>query len=72
VVIEHKGKSLAEFPLTIGVVGALAAPTLAAIGALAALLTECTIQVERTEAARPAERTRAPRGKAPRPVKKGR
>lgn len=49
VVIKQKGRSLAEFPLTVGVVGALAAPALAAIGALAALLTECTIEIERVE-----------------------
>jgi hypothetical protein len=36
-----------EFPVTVGVVGALAAPVLAALGAVAALLTECTIEVER-------------------------
>ncbi len=41
-------KTIAEFPLTVGVVGALVAPALAAIGAIAALLTECTISVERT------------------------
>jgi len=37
------------FPLTIGVVGAVLAPILAAIGALAALIGECTISVEREE-----------------------
>ena len=42
-----KGKALAVFPLTIGVVGAVIAPTLAAVGAIAALVTECTITVER-------------------------
>jgi len=42
-----KGKELVTFPLTIGVVGALLAPMLAAVGALAALLTECTLTVER-------------------------
>jgi hypothetical protein len=72
VVIEHKGRSLAEFPLTIGVVGALAAPTLAAIGALAALLTECTIQVEKAEEARPAGRARPRRGKAVRGARSAR
>jgi len=38
-----------SFPLTIGVVGALVAPVLAAIGALAALIGECTITIEREE-----------------------
>ena len=41
------GRELATFPLTIGVVGAVVAPILAAIGAIAALVTECTISVER-------------------------
>ena len=54
VVIQHDGRTVAEFPLTAGVVGALLAPVLAAIGALVALLQDCTIQVERekTESAR--------------------
>ncbi len=46
-------RSVAEFPLTVGVVGAVAAPVLAAVGALAALLTNCTIEVERVAAVRP-------------------
>jgi hypothetical protein len=50
VIIKDKsGKVLVEFPLTIGVVGAVLAPTLAAIGAVAALVTEATIVVEKTE-----------------------
>ncbi len=40
-------KTIAEFPLSVGVVGALVAPALAGIGAIAALLTECTISIER-------------------------
>ena len=36
-----------ELPVTIGVVGVLAAPWLAAVGAAAAVLTDCTIEVER-------------------------
>jgi len=44
-----EGKSIVELPLTIGVVGAALAPLLAAIGAIAALVTECTIVVEREE-----------------------
>ncbi|HEY4197045.1 MAG TPA: DUF4342 domain-containing protein [Mucilaginibacter sp.] len=46
---DKSGKELASFPLTVGVVGALLLPMLAAIGALAALITECTITVERDE-----------------------
>ena len=42
-------KEIMSFPVTIGVVGALLAPLLAAIGALAALIGECTISVEREE-----------------------
>jgi Domain of unknown function (DUF4342) len=41
------GKTLIEIPLTIGVVGALIVPTAAAIGAIAALVTECTISITR-------------------------
>ena len=41
------GKVLIDIPLTFGVVGALLAPQLAAIGALAALVTQCTIVVEK-------------------------
>ena len=47
VVIQHQGRTVAEFPLTAGVVGAVLAPVLAAIGALVALLQDCTIRVER-------------------------
>ncbi len=43
------GKNIVELPLTIGVVGAVLAPALAAVGAIAALLTECSIIVEREE-----------------------
>lgn len=43
------GKTIVELPLTIGVVGAALAPLLAAVGAVAALVTECTIVVEREE-----------------------
>ena len=42
-----EGKTLVVFPLTVGVVGALLAPILAAVGAIAALVAECTITVER-------------------------
>jgi len=46
---DKAGKELMNFPLTIGVVGTVFAPVLAAIGALAALIGECTITVERVE-----------------------
>lgn len=49
----HEGRTIIEIPLSIGapvaVVGILASPVLAAIGAAAALLTECTIEVEKVE-----------------------
>ena len=50
VVIEHQGRIVAEFPLTVGVVGSVLAPPLAAIGAIYALAKECTIKVERVDA----------------------
>jgi hypothetical protein len=50
VMIKDKdGKVVMEFPLTLGVIGAVLAPTLAAIGAIAALITEATIVVEKSE-----------------------
>lgn len=47
VVIKQDDRIIAEFPLTAGVVGTLVAPVLAAIGALVALLKDCTIEVEK-------------------------
>lgn len=47
VVIKQEGRTVVEFPMTVGVVGTVFAPMLAAVGALAAVLTECTIEVER-------------------------
>ncbi|MDJ0663427.1 MAG: DUF4342 domain-containing protein [Acidimicrobiia bacterium] len=44
-----EGRTMLEIPLTIGVVGALIAPVAAAIGAVAALVTECTITVTRED-----------------------
>jgi hypothetical protein len=49
IIKDKEGKILLEFPLTIGVVGAVLAPTLAAVGAVAALIGEATIVVEKTE-----------------------
>jgi hypothetical protein len=49
----HEGRTVIEIPLSIGApvaaVGIMAAPVLAALGAFAALVTECTIEVEKTE-----------------------
>ncbi len=44
---DREGNVILALPLTIGVIGAVLAPMLAAVGAVAALLTECTISVER-------------------------
>lgn len=50
IIIKGKdGKTFVEIPLTIGVIGAVLAPVLAAVGAIAALVTECTITVQRDE-----------------------
>jgi hypothetical protein len=48
VLVKHQGRVIAEFPLTVGVVGTVIAPLAAAIGALTAVLAECTIEVEKT------------------------
>lgn len=47
IVVRQGERTVAEFPLTVGVVGAVISPVLAAIGALAALLTDCSIEIER-------------------------
>ena len=52
-ITEKSGRELMSFPLTFGVVGVLVAPVLAAIGAIAALVGECTITVERAEPEKP-------------------
>jgi hypothetical protein len=44
-----EGKTIVEFPLTLGVVGAAIAPMLAAIGAIAALVAKFTLVVEKEE-----------------------
>jgi hypothetical protein len=49
IVIQHDGRTVAEFPVTAGVLGVVLAPVLAAIGAIVALLKDCTIQVERAD-----------------------
>lgn len=48
IIIKQGDRTIAEFPLTVGVVGAIIAPTLAAVGAIAALVTECTIVIEKS------------------------
>lgn len=48
-ITDKSGKELMSFPLTVGLIGVILAPIFAAVGTLAALVTECTITVERTE-----------------------
>ncbi len=57
IIIKHEGHTVLEIPLTIGVVGVLLAPLLAAVGAIGAAVTNCTIEVVRTE---PPEQTGGP------------
>jgi hypothetical protein len=47
IIKNENGETVAEFPLTVGAVGALLAPILAAVGAIAGLLTKCTLVVEK-------------------------
>lgn len=49
IIKDQSGHTILEIPLTIGVVGAILAPTLAAVGAIGALLAQCSIQVVRSE-----------------------
>jgi len=46
-ILTQSGKVIAHFPVTLGLVGVLVAPMLAAVGAIAAVVTKCTIRVER-------------------------
>lgn len=45
----NKGKTIFELPLTVGVIGTVILPVLAGLGAIATLVGDCTITVERTE-----------------------
>jgi hypothetical protein len=47
IIKNEKEETIAEFPLTVGAIGAVLAPLLAAVGAIAALATNCTIEVEK-------------------------
>jgi len=49
IIKNEDGESVVEFPLTVGAIGALIAPILAAVGAIAALLIKCTIVVEKNK-----------------------
>jgi hypothetical protein len=60
VLVKQQGKVIAEFPLTVGVVGTVLAPVAAAIGALTAVLADCSIEVEKTSPPTAAETTAPP------------
>lgn len=47
VIKNSEGQTIVEFPLTVGVVGAALAPMWAAVGAIVALVTDCTIEIEK-------------------------
>ncbi|HVB22248.1 MAG TPA: DUF4342 domain-containing protein [Ktedonobacteraceae bacterium] len=49
IIVKRGTHIIAEFPLTVGVLGVLMAPMLAAVGAISALVTDCTVEVERVE-----------------------
>ena len=49
IIIKQDGHSIMEFPLTVGLVGVIVAPALAAIGAIGALMAQCSIEVVRSE-----------------------
>lgn len=49
IVKNEQGESVVEFPVTLGVVGAVLLPVFAALGAAVALMTKCTIIVERRD-----------------------
>jgi len=49
IIKNEKDETIAEFPLTAGAVGVLLAPALAALGAIAALVTKCTLIVEKKD-----------------------
>jgi hypothetical protein len=50
IIKNDEGTTLLEIPLTLGVAGAVILPSLAAVGAIAALVTDCSITVERVAA----------------------
>lgn len=61
IIIKHEGHTILEIPLTVGLVGALVAPMMAAVGAIGAAVTNCTIEIIRTEPTEFAERPVPPR-----------
>ncbi len=55
VIKNEEGRTLIEFPVSIGLAGALLLPVWAAVGAVAAMVAHCTIEVERDEEEESAE-----------------
>jgi hypothetical protein len=53
IIKEESGHTLVEIPVTWAAIGVIAAPVLAAVGAISALVTKCTIVVERRGEAKP-------------------
>ena len=49
IMIKHEGQTVLEIPLTVGLIGTFLAPWLAAVGAISAVLTNCTLEVVRME-----------------------
>lgn len=49
IIITHEGHTVIHFPVTVGVVGTVLAPQFAALAAIGAILTHCTIEVVRTD-----------------------
>src|SRR5437763_2754897 len=49
IIIKQEGHTILEIPLTVGLVGAVVAPMWAAIGAIGALIAQCSIEVVRSE-----------------------
>lgn len=54
IIKNEQGHTLVEFPVTLAAIGVIAAPVLAAVGAIAGILTKCTLVVERREPPAPA------------------
>ncbi|MEM7417493.1 MAG: DUF4342 domain-containing protein [Gemmatimonadota bacterium] len=50
VIKNEEGRTLIEFPVSIGVAGAVLLPVWAAVGAIAAMVTQCTVEIEREDA----------------------
>ncbi|HLI88886.1 MAG TPA: DUF4342 domain-containing protein [Ktedonobacteraceae bacterium] len=49
IIIKHEGQTIMEFPLTVGLAATVLAPIWAAVGVIGALITQCSIEVVRTE-----------------------